>query len=142
MQMVKDGRTILVGEDELELRGYFQMALKCLGYTTVLAQDGDEVISSLQSARSEIDAILLDIIMPNRDGFETLHEIRRIDPGLPVIIISGVASATNIVTAMKAGATDFLSKPVGHEDLKKAIARALEAKGVDCTPAARTSSAP
>src|ERR1044072_591200 len=106
--MVKNGRPMLVGEDELELRGYFQMALKCLGYSVVLAQDGDEVISSLEASGSEIAAILLDIMMPNRDGFETLREIRRIDPDVPVIIVSGIASAVNIVTAMKAGATDFL----------------------------------
>ncbi|HEY6989963.1 MAG TPA: response regulator, partial [Bryobacteraceae bacterium] len=131
MQTSKNGRTILVGEDEMEVRGYLEMALKCLGYSVELAQDGDEVLSCLQSSRSEISAILLDIMMPNRDGIDTLREIRRIDPNLPVIIVSGASSTLNVVTAMKTGATDFLCKPVAHDDLRKAVTRALEMKGVE-----------
>jgi two-component system response regulator AtoC len=144
MQDLKNGRTILVGEDELEVRGYLEMALKCLGYSAELAQDGDEVLDCLQSSRSDFSAILLDIMMPNRDGIETLREIRRIDPDIPVIVISGAASPLNIVTAMKNGATDFLCKPVAHEDLRVAITRALAtksnvlpAKGNEYLPASR-----
>ena len=137
MQTSKNGRTILVGEDEMEVRGYLEMALKCLGYSVELAQDGDEVLSCLQSSRSGIAAVLLDIMMPNRDGIDTLREIRRIDPGLPVIMVSGASSTLNVVTAMKTGATDFLCKPVAHDDLRKAVARALEIKGADYSPASR-----
>jgi len=132
-------RRVLVGEDELEVRGYLQMALKCLGYSTEFAQDGDEVISYLRSSRKEIDAVLLDIMMPNRDGFDTLCEIRKFDSELPVIMVSGAASTLNVVNAMKSGATDFLCKPVSHEDLQKSIARALERSGTPYTPPARTS---
>src|SRR5579864_5882242 len=95
-----DRRTILVAEDELEVRGYLEMALRCLGYSVELAQDGDEVLALLQSSRTSYDAVLLDLIMPNRDGLETLREIRRIDPSLPVIIVSGAGSTLSIVTAM------------------------------------------
>ena len=130
-------RTILVGEDELEVRGYFQMALECLGYTVELAQDGDEVLSCLRASQTEIDAVLLDIMMPNRDGFDTLREIRAFNPELPVIMLSGAASSINIVNAMKSGATDFLCKPVAHDDLRKTIARALERNGAPYTPPAR-----
>src|ERR1700735_1010591 len=103
--MLRTGRTILVGEDELEVRGYLEMALKCLGYTVELAQDGDEVLACLQTSGADISAVLLDIMMPNRDGMDTLREIRRIDATLPVIIVSGASSTINIVSAMKAGAT-------------------------------------
>lgn len=139
----KAGQTILVGEDELEVRGYLEMALKCLGYSVELAQDGDEVLACLQTSRVSISAVLLDIMMPNRDGMETLREIRRIDPDLPVIIVSGASSSMNIVSAMKAGATDFLCKPVEHEDLQKAISRAVSLKPVEVVRAPRgTSSGP
>ena len=131
MQTTKNGRTILVGEDELEVRGYLEMALKCLGYSVELAQDGDEVLACLQSSRADFAAVVLDLMMPNRDGLDTLREIRRIDPELPVIIVSGASSTLNIVTAMKNGGTDFLCKPVAHEDLRKAITRALESKAAD-----------
>ena len=130
-------RTILVGEDELEVRGYFQMALECLGYSVELAQDGDEVLSCLRASRGEIDAVLLDIMMPNRDGFETLQEIRGLNPDLPVIMLSGAASSINIVNAMKSGATDFLCKPVGHDELRKAISRALDRSGIAYAPTTR-----
>jgi len=142
MQTSKNGRTILVGEDEMEVRGYFEMALKCLGYPVELAQDGDEVLSCLQSSTSGIAAVLLDIMMPNRDGIDTLREIRRIDPNLPVIIISGDSSTLNVVTAMKSGATDFLCKPVAHDDLRKAVTRALEIKGAEYSQPSRTAPRP
>jgi two-component system response regulator AtoC len=128
MQTSKHARTILVGEDEPEVVGYFEMALKCLGYSIEVAQDGDEVLSCFQSGRSEIAAVLLDIMMPNRDGLDTLRAIRELDPHLPVIMISGSSLTYNIITAMRYGATDFLCKPVAHEDLRKAVSRALEMK--------------
>jgi two-component system, NtrC family, response regulator AtoC len=126
MEKSQSGRTILIGEDEPEVLGYFELALKCLGYSVELAQDGDEVLSCLKSARSEISAVLLDLIMPNRDGLETLRDIREMNPDIPVIVVSGAASTLKAVTVMKCGATDFLCKPVGHEDLQKALLMALE----------------
>src|SRR5580692_1497541 len=137
MQNIEDIRTILVGEDELEVRGYLEVALKWLGYSVVLAQDGDEVLAHLQSSRTAFAAILLDIGMPNRDGIDTLREIRRINTEIPVIVVSGSTSTLNIVTAMKNGGTDFLCKPVEHEDLHKAIARALESKSAEFVPPSR-----
>jgi two-component system, NtrC family, response regulator AtoC len=128
MQIPKNGRTILVGEDEMEVRGYLDMALKCLGYNVELAQDGDEVLACLQSSTSEISAILLDNLMPNRTGMEILGEIHQMAPSLPVIMVSAASSPPDVVTAMKNGATDFLCKPVTLDDLKSAITRALEMK--------------
>ncbi len=126
--------TILVGEDELEVREYLEVALKCLGYAVELAQDGDEVLNHILSSPTKIAAVLLDIVMPQRDGIETLREIRRIDPNLPVIIVSGVSSTLNVVTAMKSGATDFLCKPVTHRDLQQVLNKALETQGQKCGP--------
>jgi two-component system response regulator AtoC len=137
MQIPKNGRTILVGEDEMEVRGYLDMALKCLGYNVELAQDGDEVLSCLQSSTSEISAILLDIMMPNRTGMEILGEIHEMAPNLPVIMVSAASSPPDVVTAMKNGATDFLCKPVALDDLRSAIVRALEMKAREDVVAVR-----
>src|SRR4051794_25080165 len=123
---------ILVVEDELDLRVYLDMALRCLGYKVELAQDGAEALECLQANGADIAAVLLDLVMPNRDGVDTLREIRQLYPELPVIVVSGAPSPLNIVTAMKGGATDFLCKPVTHEDLRKAITRALDVKTVEC----------
>lgn len=126
MQMKKNGHTILLGEDELEVRSYLEMALKCMGYQVELAQNGEEVLSYLASSRPAVSAILLDLLMPRRDGIEVLHHIRNLDSTLPVIVISGASSPTNIVNAMKSGATDFLCKPITHEDLGKALNKVLD----------------
>jgi two-component system response regulator AtoC len=124
----KNGRRILLGEDDLEVRSYLEMALKCQGYSVELAQDGEEVLACLQENPTGISAILLDIIMPRRDGFETLKEIRRINPSIPVVMVSGASSPLNVVEAMKHGANDFLAKPISHEDLRKVLKNVLETK--------------
>ena len=73
-----------------------------------LAQDGEEILNYLRSSQGKVSAVLLDLMMPQRDGMETLREIRRMDSNLPVIIVSGAASTLNIVTAMKAAPRTFL----------------------------------
>ena len=140
--MSKGSSRLLVVEDELELRVYLDMALRCLGYKVELAQDGVEALECLQTGGDEIEAVLLDLIMPNKDGFDALREIRQLYPDLPVIILSGAPSPVNIVTAMKSGATDFLCKPVTHEDLREAITRALDVKTVECVRPSKSTAAP
>ena len=125
MQTVKNGRTILLGEDELEVRGYLEMALRCHGYSIESAQDGEEVLACLERDRGQISLVLLDIMMPRKDGLETLRDIRKADRELPVIMLSGASSPLKVVEAMKSGATDFIPKPVSHEDLCDAIEKAL-----------------
>lgn len=126
MRCNKNGRTILLGEDELEVRSYLEMALRCQGYSVEAAQDGDEVLTYLQNGDSSISAVLLDILMPRKGGIETLREIRRNYKDLPVIMVSGASSPLNVVEAMRSGATDFLAKPVSPEDLGRAINQALD----------------
>jgi two-component system response regulator AtoC len=122
---VNNGRTILLGEDELEVRSYLEMALKCHGYAIESAQDGEEVLSCLERDRERISLVLLDIMMPRKDGLETLRDIRRSNRELPIIMLSGASSPLRVVEAMKSGATDFIPKPVSHEDLCSAIEKAL-----------------
>src|SRR5437879_7666035 len=107
MHTASKGRTILVGEDESEVRSYLEMALRCQGYCIESTQDGEEVLSCLERERDKISAVLLDIMMPRKDGLETLREIRRTDHELPIIMLSGVSSPLKVVEAMKSGATDF-----------------------------------
>jgi len=142
MRTIKNGSgTILLGEDELEVRSYLEMALRCQGYSVEMAQDGEELLSCLQNNPGTISAVLLDLVMPRKDGFETLKEIRRIDSDLPIIIVSGASSPLNVVEAMKNGATDFLGKPISPEDLRQAIKSALE-KRAAASPAVVTPEKP
>jgi two-component system response regulator AtoC len=138
MQTTKAPRTILVLEDEPEVFDYLEMALKCMDYSVELLQDGEEALSCLRAGRSDIAAVLLDMMLPNEDGLETLRAIREIDSHVPVIIVSGASSTFNVVTAMKNGASDFLSKPVAHEDLRLAVTKAMEKRSAFYAPPARS----
>src|SRR5271166_4409230 len=117
-------KTILVGEDDAEVRDYLAVTLRCHGYDVQLAVDGEGVVSHLFAGRPA-SLVLLDIMMPNKDGWETLRDIRSINLDIPVIMLSGMSSPPNIVQAIKGGAIDFLAKPVNHEDLGRAIEKAL-----------------
>ncbi len=92
MQIQRKNKTILVAEDEVEVRAYLDMALKYLGYTVELVQDGEEAINAVRAGSFKYDAVLLDLILPRRDGMEVLTEIKEMSPDLPVIVISGTGS--------------------------------------------------
>src|ERR1035441_9702293 len=85
-------RTILVADDEPEVRGYLAMALRCHGFQAEFAEDGYEVLSYLRNSPRPVSALLLDLMMPRKDGIEVLREVRAFDRELPVIVISGARS--------------------------------------------------
>jgi two-component system, NtrC family, response regulator AtoC len=121
---MRHNETILIVEDEADARSYFKMVVRYLGYPAEIAEDGEEALACLDANRA-ISLVLLDLCMPRRDGLETLREMRNAGRRQPVIMLSGAATPTNVVQAIKAGATDFLAKPISHEDLRMAIRSAL-----------------
>lgn len=126
--------TILIAEDEPEVRDYLGVALNCEGYEVEFAQNGEEVVSLLARDANNVSLLLLDLIMPYKDGFETLREVRQNWPALPVITLSGSCTPANVATVLKAGALDFLSKPIGHDDLLRSIQGVLSsANGIRST---------
>jgi len=116
---------ILVVEDEPEVRDYLGIALKQQGYATDFAEDGEEAIQYLTQPGSDVGLMLLDIIMPRKDGLDTLHEVRQFSPRLPIVMLSGSCSPPHIIQAMKSGADDFLQKPVTFDDLGHTIEKVL-----------------
>jgi CheY-like chemotaxis protein len=75
MRLEKNDRTIVVGDDDSEIRSFLEMTLRYQGYSVELARDGNEVLNYLESKRP-VSAVLLDIFMPEKNGFQTLREIR------------------------------------------------------------------
>jgi len=132
---VKRMNTILIAEDEPEVRDYLGVALNCEGYDVEFAQDGEEVVRVLERDGARVSLLLLDLIMPHKDGFETLREVRQSWPALPVITLSGSCTPANVATVLKAGALDFLSKPIGHDDLLRVIAGVLKTPNLAKTSA-------
>src|SRR5262249_42001764 len=118
-------KTILVGEDDREVRECLDMMLRCKGYEVVTACDGEEDLNCMRAADNP-DLIVLDIRMPNKAGFEALRETRSADPDIPVVMLSGLPTPLNVVNAIKNGATDFLPKPLNHEDLGRVLQQALQ----------------
>src|SRR5579862_8580414 len=124
MRLDRSERTIVVGDDDHEVRRFLEVTLRYQGYEVELAEDGDEVLDHLQS-KPQVSAVLLDLFMERKNGLDTLREIRRTDQKLPVIMLSGASGPENVVEAMKAGATDFLGKPLSHDELRAVMEKAL-----------------
>lgn len=120
--------TILLVEDQPEVRSYVQVALQCHGYSVECVDDGAEAIRFLEQSRIRVSALLLSLFMPGADGLGILRHIRRRASyqTLPVIVLSDACSTATIVEAVKAGADDFLTKPVTPADLHSAIEKALD----------------
>lgn len=127
---------ILVAEDEPEIRDYMQLALRRPNFVVDFAEDGEEVLNVLAGGVDMPSLFILDVVMPRKDGLATLREIRRKDPTVPVIMLSGLSTAASIVEAMKCGANNFLTKPVSHEELYQAIDQVLLPKRPAVQPGA------
>jgi two-component system, NtrC family, response regulator AtoC len=133
--------TILVADDDKDVRDYLEMALSCAHCAVELARDGQEAID-LASGRSEpLAGAIIDLLMPRCDGFSALREIKRIDPSIPAFALSAANVPGNVVEAMKAGAADFLEKPVTSEDLSKVL-RALRVAPGSWSPDAEIADQP
>src|SRR5580658_9085236 len=112
---------ILVAEDEPEIRDYLQVALRRPNFVVDFAEDGEEVLTALAKGVDTPSLLILDVAMPRKDGITTLKEIRYQNRNLPIIMLSGISSATNMEEAMKNGANNYLTKPVSHEELRRAV---------------------
>ncbi len=121
-----DRLTVLVAEDDREVRDCLAIMLRCQGYEVLTACDGEEAVQTFTSG-CDISAVVLDMMMPNKDGLEALRDIRQVDAHVPIVTLSGLSTPLNIVNAIKSGATDFLAKPVNHEELGRVLRNALRA---------------
>ena len=121
----QNGLTVLLGEEDLEVRVYLETALRCQGYSVEVAQNGEEVLARLQGRQTPVSAVVLDVTLLGTDGIDSLREIRRLDRNIPVILTSGASSPLDVVEAMKNAADDFITKPINPDDLRKALKKAV-----------------
>ncbi len=115
---------ILVVDDDKTMRDACHQILARQGFQVEEATSARQGLSLLE--RSSFDVILLDLVMPDLDGLETLKKIKALDNDCEVVIITGYGSIPAAVEAMQAGAFHFLSKPFVPDDLRTVITRALE----------------
>jgi DNA-binding NtrC family response regulator len=125
----KMAKTVLIVDDDPTQRRILQAVIEKSGFSTLQASDGDAALNiALAKDGQTIDLLLLDLVMPGRDGMDTLTELTAQRSDLPVIVLTGTGSIDAVVAAMQAGARDFLVKPASPERIIVSLRNALEMK--------------
>lgn len=119
----KSNPTILVTDDEKSIRNSLREILEFESYSVLEAEGGESALSQVKS--NKVDLMILDIKMKGMDGIEVLEKVKEIQPGLPVIMISGHGTIKIAVEATKMGAFDFIEKPPDLNRLLISVRNAL-----------------
>ena len=114
---------ILIVDDDASHRQMIQVVLSAEGYEIHEAEDGETAISNVTNRF--YDLILMDIRMTGISGIDALKEIKNLSPGIPVVIMTAYASVDTAVDALKAGAYDYITKPLDIDELKLLVEKAL-----------------
>jgi DNA-binding NtrC family response regulator len=123
--------SILIADDDAVARRLVENMVQKCGYETVVVDSGDAAIALLTAADAQpIDAVVLDLVMPGLDGMGVLAKIREAGLTVPVIVQTAHGGIDNVVSAMRAGAQDFVVKPVGIERLQVSLRNALNASAL------------
>ena len=112
---------ILVVDDQSSLRQALGLQLRTHGYEVIEAADAAEALAQFQAFKP--DLILLDVMMPNMDGFTLAEEIRNVDPDVPLFFLSAKSMKDDILTGYKLGADDYITKPMKLNELENSIRR-------------------
>jgi DNA-binding NtrC family response regulator len=125
------GRVLIVEDDPVQCRLLEGMLVK-FGYEAVVLDNGDAALSLLAGAEgSRIDCVILDLVMPNLDGLGVLARLRQANITVPVIVQTAHGGIDNVVSAMRAGAVDFVVKPAGAERLHVSLRNALNTSALE-----------
>ncbi len=121
----EEQKTLLLVDDDAEILAIVGMVLERNGYKVVTARDGEECLDKVQ--QQKFDIILLDYLMPNMDGQETLEKLKRSPKfrNIPVIILTGFEDKEKMANAQRCGAADYIVKPCDYDVLLAKIADGL-----------------
>ena len=112
------------------MRAFTKLLLKQLGFEVIEAEDGPAAIEIVRAESARIDAVLLDLMMPRMDGVETLSALRRVAPGIPVILVSGFGTTRpdEVAGWLAPGITPeaLLRKPFAPEQLLSTLQRVMK----------------
>src|SRR5215831_14672622 len=115
---------ILIIDDEEEIRESIEMLLNSEGLSTDTAANGEEGLKKIEE--NLYDAVLLDLMLPGKSGMDVQQEVQRIDPTLPVIIITAIGALETAITAIKEGSFDYVTKPWNNEKLVVIVRNAIK----------------
>jgi DNA-binding response OmpR family regulator len=119
----KKGRTVLIVEDDPSIALGLRMNLEAEGYTVLAAEDGEKAL--LVARQEEPQLIILDVMLPNMNGFEVLRTLRQEGRMMPIIILSARTGEMDKVTGLELGAEDYVAKPFSLAELLARIRAAL-----------------
>ena len=117
---------VLYVEDEIFLAKIVSETLQSRGYEVTLESDGAKVLSKFESAKP--DVCILDIMLPNKDGFSIADEIREKDKNVPIIFLTAKSEVNDVVNGFKTGGNDYIRKPFSMEELIVRIENVLKKK--------------
>ena len=126
--IAKKGVRILVVDDEASARSGLEKLLEREGFAVSTAHDGASALELVADFAPEI--VVTDLKMPGMDGMELLSKLRERESALPVIVVTGSGDVSAAVKAMRAGAQDYLSKPIDFDALLVAIERSIERRAL------------
>jgi two-component system nitrogen regulation response regulator NtrX len=123
-------KTVLVVDDEKNIRRTLQLVLEGEGYKVLGAETAEQALGILQSPDTPVDLAIFDVKLPQMSGLEAIERIRKDDAirHTPIIVISGHASVSDAVQAIKLGASDFFEKPLNRERVLVSVMNVLEAE--------------
>lgn len=116
------GQTILVVDDEENIRTVAEATLVQFGYRTMTAVDGTDALAVYSQHAKEIDAVLTDMAMPYMDGTALIRALKKIDPAIPIVVMSGLVNEAQNVELTALGVHSCLSKPYTAETLLRTLA--------------------
>jgi DNA-binding NtrC family response regulator len=123
--------TILIADDDAVQRRLVENMVQKCGYESLVVDSGDAAVALLTAPDAQaIDAVVLDLVMPGLDGLGVLAKIRDAGLTIPVIVQTAHGGIDNVVSAMRAGAQDFVVKPVGFERLQVSLRNALNTQAL------------
>ena len=122
---------LIVDDDPVQCR-LLEGMLQKFGYETTVLDNGDAALALLTGADgARIDCVILDLVMPNLDGLGVLAKLRQAAINVPVIVQTAHGGIDNVVSAMRAGAVDFVVKPVGAERMQVSLRNALTTSALE-----------
>jgi DNA-binding NtrC family response regulator len=122
-------KRVLVVDDDHAILDILSQYMKIIGLDAVSAASGEEALKYFE--KDQFDIVISDIKMANMDGLTLLAEIKKIDPDVLFIVITGYPSIETVLEAMKKGAVDYLVKPFQFDEIKIKIERALVEKDMN-----------
>jgi DNA-binding NtrC family response regulator len=124
--------TILVVDDDPVQRRLLEAMVRRFGYEPIVTDGGEAALAVLRSPDGErVSVVVLDLVMPNLDGLGVLAKMREAQIETPVIVQTAHGSIETVVSAMRAGAIDFVVKPVGAERLQVSIKNAMRVDSLE-----------